>query len=587
MRGTRDRRALYLGVVAAASVAIALLAYATDVLGRSELDTVDARFSIRGEERPPDDIAVVEIDDVTFDALEERWPLPRSLHGRLIDRLNEAGAEEIVYDVQFTEPTEPAEDNALVGAVAASKAPVVLATEETDKRGGTSVFGGDDVLDQIGARAGHSAFDPDPGGVFRRVSYSTGGLESLSVAAVQAGGGEVDPDEFPGDGAWIDYAGPPGTIPTYSFSRVLGGKVDPDAFRGKTVVVGVSAPSVQDVHPVPTADDELMAGAEIQANAIATVRDGLELGEAAWPLGVLAVVLLGTVVPAAGMRWPPLGAVGAGLLAGALYLVVAQLAFQGGTILPLLYPLLALVLAAVGTLAVHYLLAAFERQRARLMFERFVPAGVVDQVMDRADDDLRLGSQKKVCTVMFSDVRGFTTIAESRGPDQVLEILNRYLGEMTEAIMGHGGTLISYMGDGIMALFGAPLDQPDHADRALAAAREMLDVRLPAVNEAVLGVALDERFEIGIGLNSGEVMTGQVGSQHRVEYTAIGDTTNTAARLEQMTKGTPHALFMSSSTVQMLGDDSGLEPVDKLEVRGRTEPIEVWTLSAQASRPAD
>jgi adenylate cyclase len=149
---------------------------------------------------------------------------------------------------------------------------------------------------------------------------------------------------------------------------------------------------------------------------------------------------------------------------------------------------------------------------------------------------------------------------------------------MTEAIQGHGGTIVSFMGDGIMAVFGAPLDQPDHADRALAAAREMLEVRLPAVNEAVLGSELDERFEIGIGLNSGEVMTGQVGSEHRVEYTAIGDTTNAAARLEQMTKGTPHALFLSASTKEMLTDADGLVRVESLEVRGRKEPIEVWSL---------
>ncbi|MBM3666519.1 MAG: adenylate/guanylate cyclase domain-containing protein [Actinobacteria bacterium] len=585
MSSSGQRRRLYLGAVAAAAIAIALLCWFTDALGRSELDTVDARFAVRGTENPPDDLVVVEIDDVSFDALQQRWPLPRSLHGRLIEVLSDAGAAAIVYEVQFTEPTEPAEDEALVGAVADSRAPVVLATEETDEQGRSGVFGGDRVLDQIGARAGHSAFDPDPGGVFRRFDYSTGGLESLSVAAVeQRDGVQVDPGDFPDDGAWIDYAGPPGTIPSHSFSRVIGGKVDPEAFKGKTVVVGVSAPTVQDVHPVSTSDDELMPGAEIQANAIATVENGLDLGDASWPFGALAIVLLGSVVPAAGLRWPPLAAAGAGLLAGLLYLVIAPLAFNAGTILPLLYPLLALAIAIVGTLAVHYLFAAFERQRARLMFERFVPPGVVDEVMGRADDDLRLGSQKRVCTVMFSDVRGFTTIAESRGPDQVLSVLNRYLGEMTDAIMGHGGTLVSYMGDGIMAVFGAPLDQPDHADRALAAAREMLEVRLSAVNEAVLGKELDERFEIGVGLHSGEVMTGQVGSERRVEYTAIGDTVNTASRLEGLTKGTPHALFLSSATVEMLTDPSGLEAVDTLEVRGRREPIEVWTLTSAEAR---
>jgi adenylate cyclase len=548
------------------------------------LDTVDARFSIRGEQEPPDDLVVVAIDDVSFDALNKRWPLPRSLHGQLIRRLSEAGAKAIVYDVQFTEPTKPAEDNALFNAVDAAPQPVILATEEVDRQGGTNVFGGDQVLEQIGARAGNSSFDPDPGGVFRRVDFSTAGLESISVVAVEERDGEqLDPEDFPADGAWIDYHGPPGTIPTNSFSQAVNGKVDPGAFRDKTVVVGVSSPIVQDVHPVSSSDDELMSGAEIQANAIATIEEGLSLKDAPWPLGAMLIVLMGSVVPFAGLRWPPLLAAGLGLAAGALYLVLAQLSFNAGTVIPVTYALLALALSAVGTLVVHYLLAAFERQRVRATFVRFVPEGVVDQVLDRADDDLRLGSERRTCTVLFADLRDFTAFAESRRPDEVAATLNRYLGDTTDTIMEHGGTLISYMGDGIMAVFGAPLDQPDHADRALAAAREMLDARLPAINEWVRGEGLGDGFELGIGINSGEVMTGQVGSERRVEYTAVGNTTNTAARLEGMTKETPHSLFLAGSTRDLLSDDGGLALVDRLQLRGRSEAVEVWTLAGEAA----
>ena len=248
------------------------------------------------------------------------------------------------------------------------------------------------------------------------------------------------------------------------------------------------------------------------------------------------------LVPAAGLRWQPLLAAGIGLLAAAVYLVIAQLAFDSGLIVPILYPMLAVALAAVGTLAVHYLVAAFERQRTHLTFGRFVPQEVVDAVLERTDEDLRLGGERRECTVLFSDIRGFTTFSESREPDEVVEILNRYLGDMTDSIMDHGGTLISYMGDGIMALFGAPLDQPDHADRALAAAKEMLGPTLDDFNRWVRAEGLHDGFAMGVGLNSGVVMTGQVGSERRVEYTAIGDTTNTAARLEGMTKGTPHSL---------------------------------------------
>lgn len=572
----RSRRSA-LAIVAAAASAIALLVYLTEALDRSELDTVDARFALRGELEPPDDLAVVAIDDVSFNELDERWPFPRSLHGELIDVLSAAGAAAIVYDVQFTEPTEPREDNALITAVAESRAPVVLATEEVNREGESNIFGGEEVLREIGARAGNSAFDPDPGGVYRRLRYATRGLESLAVAAVEERDGvTVGSEQFPDDGAWVDFHGPPETLPTYSFSEVLSGEVDPSEFDGRTVVVGVSAPSVQDVHPVPTSDNQLMSGAEIQANAVETVTRDLPLHEAPKPLGALIVIAMGTIVPATAIRLRPLAAAAIGLLATAGYLLLAQLAFNGGAILPVIDPLLAMVLAIVGTLAVLYMLAAFERQRVRDTFARFVPADVVGEVLERTDEDLRLGGSRREATVMFVDLRSFTGFAEAHAPEQVVEVLNRYLGEMTDAIMDHGGTLVSFMGDGIMAVFGAPLDQGDHADRALAAAREMAGPRLSGFNAWIGEAGIGDGFAIGIGLNSGEVMTGQVGSERRVEYAAIGDTTNTAARLEAMTKDFEHSIFVSGSCRALLADDAGLVFVERLEVRGRSEPIEVW-----------
>ncbi|MGB2852373.1 MAG: adenylate/guanylate cyclase domain-containing protein [Solirubrobacterales bacterium] len=578
MAGLGPNRRVALGFVALIASGIALAVYLTEALDRSELDTVDARFAIRGDEPPPDELAVVAIDDTSFGDLKEQWPFPRSLHGEMIDVLSAAGARAILYDVQFTEATTAREDNRLVSAVASTDVPIALATEEVNRNGDTNVFGGERVLRQVGARAGNSAFDPDPGGVWRRLPFASDGLESLAVVMVEERDGtQVDPSQFPDDGAWIDFYGPPETIATYSFSKVLDGSVDGAAFEDKTVVVGASAPTLQDVHPVSTSDNELMAGAEVQANAIATVAREIPLGEAPRGLGALLIVLMGTVVPAAGLRLPPLPAAGIGLLAGAAYLLVAQLAFNGGLIAPILDPLLALVLAIVGTLFVHYTLAAFERQRVRDTFARFVPPEVVGAVLARTDKDLHLRSSRREATVLFADLRSFTSFAESWPSDRVVEVLNRYLGEMTDAIMDHGGTLVSFMGDGIMAVFGAPLDQSDHADRALAAAREMAGPRLSAFNEWIARTEGGDGFEIGIGLNSGEVMAGQVGSRRRVEYTAIGDTTNIAARLEAMTKETPHHMFISGASRALLTDASGLVFVERLEVRGRSRPIDVWT----------
>jgi adenylate cyclase len=189
---------------------------------------------------------------------------------------------------------------------------------------------------------------------------------------------------------------------------------------------------------------------------------------------------------------------------------------------------------------------------------------------------------------MFSDLRGFTSFAESLPVTRVIEVLNIYLGEMSAAILDNGGTLVAYMGDGIMAVFGAPIEQPDHADRALRAAREMLGPRLAAFNTYLRDEGLGEGFRMGVGLNSGHVMSGNVGSQRRLEYTAIGDTTNTAARLEGMTKGTPHQLFMSQATKDFLrAEPDDLVHVGEFEVRGRTQKITLWSIEdSDASAPA-
>ena len=561
------------------AAAIGIVTYATDAFRGIELDTMDTRFSIRGDQVAPDDVVVVEIDDVSFSRLDEQWPFPRSLHGKLIDHLTDAGARTIAYDVQFTEPTTRAEDNALIRAVARA-GNVVLATTEVDDRGRSNVFGGEDVLRSVDARAGNTLIPADPGGVVRRIAYQVQGLESFATATAEvATGAAVDPSEFDGD-AWIDYAGPPRTVPTVSFAEAVRGNVDPAFFEDKIVVVGTSAPVLQDVHSTPVSDG-LMAGAEVQANAITTVLDGFPLSSPPGALDLALIVLMAIVGPFAGVgRRPLLGFVIA-LGVGGLYLVVAQLAFNAGIVLPVVYPLVALAVGAICTLGLHYLLAAFERQRVRDAFARFVPANVVDEVLAQAGGELRLGGVRRECTVLFSDIRDFTSYSESRRPDEVVEVLNRYLGQMTDAIMDHGGTLVTYMGDGIMAVFGAPIEQPDHADRALEAARDMLDVRLPAFCEWMRDAGRGDGFRMGIGLNSGEVMSGQVGSVRRMEYTTIGDTVNTASRVEGMTRGTEHQLFVAESTRQALTREvPDLFRVGNFAVRGREGEIGIWSLAS-------
>lgn len=571
--------------VALAIVVLGATALATDAGRGLELETVDLRFELRGERPPPPGIAVVGIDQRTFNVLRDRdevWPFRRSLHARVVERLEAAGARVIAYDVQFTEPSaDGREDDALIRAVAGA-GNVVLATTEVDARGRHAVLGGDETLSAIGARAGNAVMPTDPGGVVRRLAYQHDGLISFAVAAVErATGRRIDARAFGDDGeAWIDFPGGPGSVRTLSFVDVLDGKVPAASVRGRVVVVGATVPSLQDVKPTSTSGAELMAGPEIQAAAIDTVGRGLALDESPWPVDVLLLVLLGLVAPVAAGRTGPLRAAAVAVGAGAAYVAALVVLFEQGVILRAAEPLLTLGVSVVAALSLHHLIAAYERERMRDAFGRFVPPAVVDSVLERAGEDGWLGGERRVTTVLFSDLRGFTTFSESRPPDVTLQLLNMYLSEMTAAIMAHGGTITSYIGDGIMALFGAPIEQPDHADRALAAAREM-QARLEHLNVVLReGRGLEEDLRMGIGLNTGPVMIGNIGSERRLEYTGIGDTVNTAARLEGMTKDSGFSVFVADSTRMALASPSAdLRFVDELAVRGRVGSVTVWGLA--------
>ena len=221
-----------------------------------------------------------------------------------------------------------------------------------------------------------------------------------------------------------------------------------------------------------------------------------------------------------------------------------------------------------------------ERARVHDVFSRFLPEHVVDDVLARTDDDLRLGGVSTVGTVMFTDLRGFTAFSERRSPELVIEALNRYFDETSDAILEHGGTLVAYRGDGFLAVFGAPIEIDDHADRALATARDMLEVRLPRFNEWLRENGPGEDVRMGIGLNSGRFMSGNVGSFRRLEYTVHGDVVNTASRIEGMTKtvGGPILLAESTRHALVLPPDD-LQHVGEFEVRGRDSTISLWTVN--------
>jgi adenylate cyclase len=588
-RTRRLRASLLLGATAVVLLG-GLSLQAANLLSRLEYSTVDQRFSVRGDKGPPRNIVLVAIDDKTFtQPPKPQWPFVRTYHAKVIDNLVKAGAKVIAYDVQFTEDSGNRKaDTALEKSVRdAGPKRVVLATTEVRPDGTTEIFNSPDKLKQSLAVPSFSAYPPDSDGALRRLPYDQSGLIGFDLAAAQLYAGHPI-KKPPGHSAWINYPGPPGTVHTLSFVDVKNNRFPASAVRGKIVVVGSTSKVLQDYHATSTTGTELMAGPEIHVQGIETALEGFPLHTIPGWVNTLLLILVALAAPVAGLRlgmWP---AVGIGAAAVGALLVGAQIAFDaGGAIVTVIYALIAGITSILATAGIHGLTVAFEREQARDAFARFVPESVVDQVL-RDAEGVRLGGVRRAATVMFSDLRGFTSFSETLEPEQVIESLNYYLTEMSEAILDHGGTLVAYMGDGIMAVFGAPLQQDDHADRALEAARDMLS-RMGKFNSYLKEKGLNEGgFKMGIGLNSGPVMSGNVGSERRLEYTALGDTTNTAARLEGMTKGTPHQLFISDTTRTML-----TRPVDDLiqvgeaEVRGRVAKVLLWSLGGQPEPPRD
>jgi len=580
-RRARQRPRL-LAAVALVAFALAAAAQLAGALDSLELDTVDARFGIRGESRAPDDIVLVLLDPGSLARLDVRPPIPRTLHAQMLDRLQAAGPKLIAYDFQFVGRTSPRADRVLVEAVERAR-PVLLATHPATPP--LRVPAGTADPDRIGAILGSVVLLNDSDGKIRRIPYRGGGIRSFSVLAAETvTGRKVDPSRFP---AWIDYRGGPRTFRSYSFSAVLDGQVPPSAFRDKLVIVGSGDPIEKDFFPTPT-DDLPMSGAEIHANSVATIVDGLPLGEAAGAVDWALLLLMSVAVPLASLWLSPLRALAVALAVFALFLVGAQIAFDRGTIIDVTYPLLTLALTTTGSLAIGFLTETRERLLMRRVFTRFVPETVIDDVMQRADADLRLGGTTLDATVLFCDLRGFTTFAETHSGAEVIDALNEYLGQMSEAVLAHGGTVVSYMGDGMMAVFGAPIEQPDHAERAVTAAREMIDRRLPAFNAWFTERGLGDAFEMGIGLSSGPVQSGNVGSERRIEYAAVGDTTNVAARLEAKTKDTNWLLLIADETYARLGGRAdGLVPAGEFVLKGRASATTAWSVPAAARRPAD
>jgi len=378
----------------------------------------------------------------------------------------------------------------------------------------------------------------------------------------------------------INYRGSPKTFPTVPFYRIIAGEVPPEEFRGKIVLVGATSPALHDSYPTPFAPQSTMPGVEIHANMLETLFRGIPLTRI--PRLAVVVLVLGAgvfavwvtnrarpLVAFAVLTGVGLACFGAGFAAFVWgHVWVDQVAVQ-----------LALVLGYGITVVENFI----QEQREKRRLSRFFSPGVLREVI-RHRDELALGSSRRLITVLFSDIRGFTSISEKLSPEEVAELLREYLTNMTEVVFKYGGTVDKFIGDAIMALYNAPFDQPDHAAQAVRTALEFQE-RVRALSdrwEAKCG----SRLRNGVGINTGEAVVGTLGSAQRLEYTALGDAVNLASRLEGLTKDFATPVIVSEFTYQAVSHLLAGRYLGEVMVKGKAIPVKIFAVDREERRRA-
>jgi adenylate cyclase len=387
----------------------------------------------------------------------------------------------------------------------------------------------------------------------------------------------------------VNYRGPRGTIPTYSFVDLIDGKLPAEKLANRIVIIGASFIGIADTNPAPF-DNTPMPGSERMANVIDTLlaADFIRENPMPWPLLTVGLVLaLSALAGAATALLPTRLAVLAAAAPLALWAGGAQATFTRGLWLPMVNPLIALAAASLSVLLFRYGFVDRQRRRVHVAFRHYLaPALVNELAADPAR--LRLGGETRPISVMFCDIRGFTSISESfkEDPEGLSELINHgFLTPMTRLVMARHGTIDKYMGDCIMAFWNAPLDDPSHADRACGTALAMIGElgRLDAERKGTAGEARPfHSIHIGIGINTGECVVGNMGSDERFAYTAMGDAVNLASRLEGQTKTYEVPIVIGEATRAAAPSWATLE-LDLIAVKGKQEAARIYTLLGDAA----
>lgn len=596
-----------------------------------DLKATDAMFAARGASIAPPQVVVVAIDEKSINTVG-RWPWTRSATARLIRALKPARVAAV--DIVFSEDENGRADSELAGAIRdagnvtlgyffrddtiAAPDPVALSQINRSRIGLVRYSGGglpsvasipapeftgvETDIPRIGAGSkGFGGFNmaPGPDGIYRAaplvfkyadgvypslaldaVSRYLGGAVTLNVAEYGVDSISIKDLTVPVDegGAFaLNFYGGAGAFKTYSAVDVMEGRVGADELRDRLVFVGVTETAVYDIRPTPV--DSLFPGVDIHATVAGNVIEQRFLIHdtrvVIFDLFMTAFMPLALSVALGVVRRTYASLlVYAGLFI-ALVLLDFHLFSAYGVKAGVVYPALSLTLAYLTGEA--YRNAVVERRNRYLKkaFSTYVSSQLVSEIL-KDPNRLKLGGEKRVVTVLFSDIRGFTGLSETLPPERLVALLNEYLNPMTRIVLEEEGMLDKYIGDAVMAVFNAPLEIREHPGKACTAALKMIS-RLDGLNSGWMAQGYPA-IDIGIGINTGEAVVGNMGAELRFDYTAIGDTVNLASRLEGMNKLYGTHILVSESTRATVRDEFVFREIDLVRVKGKQRPVVVYEL---------
>jgi adenylate cyclase len=378
------------------------------------------------------------------------------------------------------------------------------------------------------------------------------------------------------------------TYPSYAFfdllysqQQILDGQkpnVDPSVFKDKLVFVGVTAAGLSDVFETPFSRGN-MPGMQVHASVADDILSNRFMHEASATVRIATVVISAIAVGLVATLVSAFWATGIVVMLIAAVSWMATALFAGGYWMNLTQPVLAGSVALFGSVSYQYFVEGAEKRKMKRLFGQYVSKDVYEQLV--ANPSLaRLGGQRREMTVLFSDIRGFTTVTERGQPEEIVGMLNEYFTRMVDIVFRHRGTVDKFVGDMVMALFGAPLDDPDHADHAVQAALEMI-AELQTLNAGWKAQGRFAELDIGVGVNTGIMIAGNIGSDAIMSYTVIGDAVNLGSRLESLNKQYGTRIIISDATRRALKGRYDYRPLGDVVVKGKTEPVAIFELTGR------